>query len=117
MQRSANMSSLHNLRPQGSRDEMSEYEDMQRDPRHSLTPEHRTVYAQQQSHSGTPSPVRSMARNPTDSSMAAITPSFQGYLFDRQKASRDKFRRQMQGEYLFDLISKHKPSDGSHDTV
>jgi hypothetical protein len=45
-------------------------------------------------------------RDPTDSSTAnmAITPSFQGFLTDEQKESRDKFRRQMQGEYLFDLI-------------
>ena len=34
----------------------------------------------------------------------ATTPSFQGFLTDEQKESRDKFRRQMQGEYLFDLI-------------
>jgi hypothetical protein len=42
MKRSASMSSLHSPRPQSSRDEMSEYEDMQRDPRHSSTPEHQS---------------------------------------------------------------------------
>jgi hypothetical protein len=39
MQRSANMSSLQSPRPHSSRDEMSEYEDMQRDPRNSFIPE------------------------------------------------------------------------------
>jgi hypothetical protein len=38
----------------------------------------------------------------------AITPSFQGYLADEQKASRDTFRRQMQGEYIFDLIQANR---------
>ena len=106
MQRSANMSSLQSPRPHSSRDEMGEYEDMQRDPRNSFIPENRTMFFPQQSHSGTPSTVRSIARDPTDSSTAnmATTPSFQGFLTDEQKESRDKFRRQMQGEYLFDLI-------------
>ncbi len=106
MQRSANMSSLQSPRPQSSRDEMSEYEEMQRDPRNSFIPENQTIFSPQQSHSGTLSTVRSMARDPIDASTVnmAITPSYQGYLTDEQKDSRDKFRRQMQGEYLFDLI-------------
>ncbi len=56
MQRSANMSSLYSSRPQSFRDEMSEYEDMQRDPSHSLTSEYQTAFShcQQQSHPGTP---------------------------------------------------------------
>jgi hypothetical protein len=56
------------------------------------------MFFRQQSHSGTPSTVRSIARDPTDSSTAnmATTPSFPGFFTDEQKDSRDKFRRQMQ---------------------
>ena len=72
LQRSANMSSLHSPRPKNSRDEMSEYEDMHSDPRNS---ENRTMFSPQQSNSGAPSTMQSMARDPTDASTAnmAIT--------------------------------------------
>jgi hypothetical protein len=110
MQRSASMSSLQSPRPQSSRDEMSEYEDMHRDPRNSFIPENRIMFSPQQSNSGTSSTMRSMTRDPTGTHTAnmEITPLYQGYLTDEQKDSRDKFRRQMKGEYLFDLIKTNR---------
>jgi hypothetical protein len=65
MFRSANMSSLISPRPQQSiQDETCEYEDMQRGPRLSFTPEFRTMYPQQ---SSMPSTARSVSREQVDS--------------------------------------------------
>ncbi len=73
---------------------------MHSDTRHWFAPEHQTTYPQQQSLSGTPSTVRSMARDPRDSTTAMsanmeLKPSYQGYLTDEQKASRDSVKRQL----------------------
>jgi hypothetical protein len=79
------MSSLTSLRPQQSvHDEMGEYEDMQRSPRLSFTPEFRTIYPQQ---SFTPNTVRSVSREQVDSATAnmAMIPSRQGMLTGEQR--------------------------------
>ena len=83
------MSSLVSPRPQQSfQEETGEYEDMQRGPRLSFTPEFRTMYPQQ---SSTPSTVISVSREQVDSSTAnmAMTPSCQGMLTDEQEKKRD----------------------------
>ena len=99
MQRLANMSTSVNSQgqTQGMMQENGDYEDYQ-SPR----------YPQQYSLSqpGTPSTVRSVNREQKGAATANAVVSYQGYLADEQKTSRDR-NRAMQGEHLYDIMHRN----------
>ena len=85
---------------QGMMQEIGDYEDYQSPTR----------YPQQYSLSqpGTPSTVRSVNREQPDAASANAAVSYQGYLADEQKTSRDR-NRTMQGEHLYDMMHRNRP--------
>ena len=67
-------------------------------------------YPQQYSLSqpGTPSTVRSVNREQTGAATANAVVSYQGYLADEQKTSRDR-NRAIQGKHLYDMMHRNRP--------
>jgi hypothetical protein len=112
--RSANMTLMTSPRQQSvNREEMGEYERIQRDLRPMYTSEYRTMTSQSAS---TPSTVRSVSREQVDRESAntnmAIKPSIMGLLTQKQKqAERDikaeRDIRERHQESLRAMLSNH----------